>query len=1473
MKLSVESEMRRARSHAKKGEDAQAAEIYGAVLKAFPKNKRAQQELAKLNVGPVQRRLPDDEYNRLVGRFKQGTFADVVRDGERLAFDYPDDFILQFVLGAANASLQRHDAAIANYRRGLSLNPDYADGHFNLANVLEEKGALDEAVASFERVLELKPDHARAHYNLGVVLQNLGASDKATTHYRQALSLMPDYAEAHNNLGAMLQAGGDLFNAQTHFARAIEIKPGYAEAHNNLGGTFQRLGALDDALASFARAFECQPDYAEAHYNHASALRTRGDLGEAAAGFARALEVRPDYADAHNGLGVILKEQGALEDAISRFSRVLEIDPGHAEAHNNLGVALEEKGSSDESATHYIRAVEINPDYADAHNNLGLALQNSEAIDESVASYEKALAINPEHGVARTLKLHQQAHMCDWAAMREDAALVPKLGVEGDSVPPFAMLVMDDDPGRNMLRAERHALEKYDRHARPAIPRPKDRPERLRIGYFSADFHTHATMHLMARLFAVHDREHFEIYAYSFGPDTQDAMRKRVVDTVDSFRDVRDATDEAVALQAREDAIDIAVDLKGYTQDSRPGIFAFRAAPIQVSYLGYPGTLGAPFMDYIVADDMVIPQAQRHNYSEKMITLPHSYQINDDTRIISERSMNRAEFGLPEDAFVFCCFNSNYKITPDVFDIWARLLDRVEGSVLWLLKSNEWAEDRLRAEAADRNIDGERIVFAERVGQSEHLARCRLADLFLDTFACNAHTTASDALWAGLPLITRPGQGFPARVAGSLLKAVGLPDLIAETDAEYETLACELAGDPDRLRAIRRTLADNRTAQPLFNTELTARHLEDAYRHAYQLYFDGEVPANITIQSDTQCAVPERAVEEPSPDIADERSRAATLREKAGNLLRLYNQGRLTEAADDAEGLVRDHPENFVLHNFLGVVRAALNQPDRALVHYRRALEIKPDHAEAHYNLGLAQQKQGDPEAAAASYGRAIEIKPTYADAHYNLGLARQKMGQLDEAVGCFARVLEIEPGYDKAREQKFHQLAHMCDWTALREAEGLIPKLGIEGASVSPFSMLAMEDDPARHLVRSQRAAADNFTGKPLSAAARPQERLQERPDRLRIGYFSADFHNHATMYLMARLFELHDRSEFEVHAYSYGADKQDEMRKRLVDNVDVFRDVREVSDEAAARLAHEDALDIAIDLKGFTKESRAGIFAYRPAPVQISYLGYPGTLGAPFMDYIIGDETVIPQNLEQHYSEKVIRLPHCYQVNDDTRPISDRAMARSDFGLPENGFVFCCFNSSYKIGPGEFDVWMRLLGRVENSVLWLLKTNTWAEANLRRQAEDRGVDGRRIVFAERLPLDEHLARYRLADLFLDTFAYNAHTTGSDALWAGLPLVTKLGQGFATRVGGSLLNAVGLPELITQTHDAYEALALELAENPERLAEVKDKLAQNRSAAPLFDTAGFVRHIEDAYRQVYQIHFNENEPETFAIGASTGPG
>jgi predicted O-linked N-acetylglucosamine transferase (SPINDLY family) len=375
-------------------------------------------------------------------------------------------------------------------------------------------------------------------------------------------------------------------------------------------------------------------------------------------------------------------------------------------------------------------------------------------------------------------------------------------------------------------------------------------------------------------------------------------------------------------------------------------------------------------------------------------------------------------------------------------------------------------------------------------------------------------------------------------------------------------------------------------------------------------------------------------------------------------------------------------------------------------------------------------------------------------------------------------------------------------------------------------------------------------------------------RNNKVRVAYLSADFHQHATAYLMAELFELHDRSRFEIIGVSYGIDDKSEMRKRLVAAFDQFHDVLRKSDEEVAKLLHDLRIDIAIDLKGYTQDFRFGILAYRPAPIQASYLGFPGTIGAEFIDYIIADKTVAPFEHQVFYTEKIVHLPDCYQVNDTKRRIAERTPTRQETGLPDNGFVFCCFNNNWKITPDIFRVWMRLLHVVEGSVLWLLGDNKSAERNLRMEAQACGIDPARLVFASRLPLEGHLARYRVADLFLDTLPVNAHTTASDALWAGLPVVTRLGESFAGRVAASLLNAVGLSELVTHSIEDYEALALRLAKDPSLLEGYRNQLAKNRLTHPLFDTDRFRRHIEASYLQMWEIWQRGEQPRSFAVEA-----
>jgi predicted O-linked N-acetylglucosamine transferase (SPINDLY family) len=369
-------------------------------------------------------------------------------------------------------------------------------------------------------------------------------------------------------------------------------------------------------------------------------------------------------------------------------------------------------------------------------------------------------------------------------------------------------------------------------------------------------------------------------------------------------------------------------------------------------------------------------------------------------------------------------------------------------------------------------------------------------------------------------------------------------------------------------------------------------------------------------------------------------------------------------------------------------------------------------------------------------------------------------------------------------------------------------------------------------------------------------------RQPKIRIAYYSADFLNHATAHLMAELFERHDKEKFELIAFSFGPDANDEMQVRVSQAFDQFIDVTALSDLEVAQLSRELGIDVAVDLKGLTQDSRLGIFSYKAAPIQVSYLGYPGTLGADYIDYLIADKTLIPVQSQQHYSEKIVYLPNSYQVNDRHRVIAPTQFTKQELGLPQDAFVFCCFNNNFKITPDVFDTWVRILKAVDKSVLWLFQDNPTAATNLQKEAALRGLDPTRLVFAKRMDLPEHLARHKSADLFLDTLPYNAHTTASDALWAGLPVLTCMGESFASRVAASLLNAIGLPELITQTPEDYEALAIELATNPGKLQSIKAKLAANRLTTPLFDTALFTKHIEAAYVQMYQRYQADLPPE-----------
>lgn len=539
---------------------------------------------------------------------------------------------------------------------------------------------------------------------------------------------------------------------------------------------------------------------------------------------------------------------------------------------------------------------------------------------------------------------------------------------------------------------------------------------------------------------------------------------------------------------------------------------------------------------------------------------------------------------------------------------------------------------------------------------------------------------------------------------------------------------------------------------------------------------------------------------------------------------------------------------------------AAYNTGDWANAEHlsRFVLNAQADHFGALHLLGIIAAQTRRPEEAADLLARVVAARPADAHAHSNYGNALNELGRFDEALDSYTRALKINPDSDWLLGMWLHAKMHLCDWSNLdSRIADLAAKIRQARNVTPPFPVLPLIDYPPL-----QRQAAETWVReKHPPSRLLPPIAKRARHERIRVGYFSGDYRDHPVSLLTAEMFERHDRSRFEVNAFSFGPDTQDQMRKRMERAFDRFIDVRGKSDLDVAQLARNMQLDIAVDLAGFTEGCRPNIFALRAAPLQVSYLGYLGTVGAPYMDYLIANPTIIPLEHQRHYAEKIVYLPS-YQANDSTRVISDKRFSREELGLPRTGFVFCCFNASYKILPEIFNRWMRILRQVKDSVLFLLGDGMTAQRNLRREAVARGVAADRLVFGKRLPSPEYLARYRTADLFLDTLPYNAGTTASDALRAGLPVLTHMGESFAARVAASLLNAIGLPELVTTTQEQYEATAIRIASEPARLAQFKDRLHRNRLTMPLFNTEQFTRHLEHAYRQMHERYQADLSPE-----------
>jgi len=657
-------------------------------------------------------------------------------------------------------------------------------------------------------------------------------------------------------LQIMLQQAIQAFQSG-NYERADSILVKVIKADSKNLPAFHILGLIKasqkkykEAIELLGKAVKLDPNEPSLRFNLAKALMDSGAYMESIPHHKKAVELAPNNPEAWLNYGKAFSDLNAYEEALSIYDKALIINPGYAEAFLNKGATLKELKRYEEAIVCAESALRINPNLAEGWVNKGVALKEFKRYEEVISHYERALSLKSEIDWLNGELLHTKMKICRWSGFTDNLENITNRLMANEKIAnPFPLLALTDGVLLQRKCAEIYAQEKYPFNPAlgPITKTKRLQGEKIRIGYFSADFHNHATGYLMAELFELHDKQKFEIFGFSFGPIKNDEMRQRLEKSFNQFIEVGDKADVEISQLSRDLNIDIAVDLKGFTQDARMGIFSYRAAPIQVNYLGYPGTLGADYMDYIIADETLIPDHLQLGYSEKVVYLPDSYQANDSKRVIADKKFTRQELGLPETGFVFSSFNNNYKILPAIFDSWMRILNAVEGSVLWLFEDNNLATESLKNEAEKRGIDSNRLVFAKRMSLPEHLARHQQADLFLDTFPYNAHTTASDALWAGLPIITLMGESFASRVAASLLYAINLPELVTTSQAEYELLAIELATNPLKLNSIKQKLTKNRLTTPLFNAQLFTKNLEVTYMQMYERYMADLPPEHITI--------------------------------------------------------------------------------------------------------------------------------------------------------------------------------------------------------------------------------------------------------------------------------------------------------------------------------------------------------------------------------------------------------------------------------------------------------------------------------------------------------------------------------------------------------------------------------------------------------------------------------------------------
>ena len=1317
-----------------------------------------------------------------------------------------------------------------------------AEAHGNRGLELHRKGQLEEAVSCYQKALRINPNLAGVYNNMGAGLQGLGRMEEALSSFEMAVKIRPDYVEAFNNMGNLLQQMGRIDEAVSCYQEVLELKPNLSEAHNNLGNAYLRRGQIAEAISCYQKALELKPDNAQAYCNLGNVYQVQGRIDQAIFCYEKAVKLSPDNPEAYNNMGAALKHCGRLEESVSCHRKALELAPGSAVAHNNLGSAYKHQGRLPEAISCYRKSCHLKRDYAEARSNLIFAMQYDQASGPEEIFHE-SLAWWKQHGTANKREFVHN--------------------------------------------------------------RQPDSKRRLRIGYVSPDFREHSVSYFFLPLLTDHDRHEVEVFCYS-EVKRADEVTARIKTLSDHWRSTVGLTSDAVARRIYEDGIDILVDLAGHTANNRLLVFAHRPAPVQVTWLGFPGTTGMEVMDYRLTDEITDPSGDADKYhSEALIRLPHGFLCYSPPEVAPEVSDLPS---IDKKRSTFGSFNNLPKVNERVVEIWSRILLQVPDSSL-LLKSRQLVDEPTRRRYMDlfikNGVDCERIEMLPATSSiSEHLDLYNRVDIGLDPFPYNGTTTTCEALWMGVPVVTLRGDRHSSRVGASILTRVGLRDLIAVNEVEYVSRAAGLASDLDRLKELRAGMRRRMMESPLCNSKSFACSVENAYRGIWKAYIspgreitNDIFPKSNIMESQADIAMEmekavnyhrsgqlERAGEiysavldiVPShPDalhlsglVAHGAGKTGTAINLIGKAIRsspeipsyysslgdlFKSQGNLDGAIPCYRQALKLNPNDIDLHSKLGNISKDQGKLEEAGLHYQKALDLRPDLAGPYYNMANVLKDQGRMQDAVSLYRKAIELNPDYAEAHNNMGNAYKMHYHLKEAITCYQKALSLNPAYSQAYD---NMGVAFQDQGRIREAISCYKKaLQLDPGFVKAHSdfLFCMHYDPAcRPLAHFDEAVkwwqrhAVSKAGKFIFSHRTGQH------GRLRIGYVSPDFREHSVSYFFLPLLLAHDRNEVEVFCYA-DVRRPDGMTARISKLADHYRSIVGLTDDHVAEQIHKDRIDILIDLAGHTGNNRLLVFARKPAPVQVTWLGYPDTTGLPVMDYRLTDEIADPEGKsEKYHSETLVRMKNgflCYAPPDGAPDISSLP------ALQTGHITFGSFNNLPKVNEKVIEIWSNILNQVPYSSL-LLKSKQFADESTKQHymnlfLQNQIAPDRIRMLSRTESVLEHLALYNRVDIGLDPFPYNGTTTTCEALWMGVPVVTLRGDRHSSRVGASILTRVGLRELITASGDEYVAGAVALARDLDRLRELRAGMRERMMESPLCDSISFARSVEDVYRQI----------------------